>query len=153
AVMEHEPETHQVGIVVAESSRVLYETLTLRDRIVLNVPAALALSGEEARPSLPEHLALAVSSAPDRIVPEDEPEREHSPAREQGFVSAGGGEVDRGVRLLPAFDLGFVPDIARLIERERPSQILARLETVVSRTGVQELEVDRVVSETVHLVD
>src|SRR5262245_37477302 len=86
-------------------------------------------------------------------MPQDEAEREHATTRETHFMPAGGSQVHRSVRLLPAFDLSLVPRICPLVEGKGFARIMAWLESVVRRAKIEQFEIDRIVSETVDLVD
>jgi len=87
AVAEHQLQTHAIGVVRNHRCRVSNEALIGPDGIILNVPAARALTFHEAGQAFTKDLALSVRLSPDRIVPKNEAQRKHPPAREYGFVT------------------------------------------------------------------
>src|SRR6185503_7598538 len=111
------------------------------------------LLGGETGAAFPEHLALAVRLAADRVVPQEEPQGKDPAPGELGFVAAGGDEVEAAGLLLPAAHLQAVEHRARLVELKDLPRVVSLAEPVVDGQEVEDGEVDRVVAEAVDLLD
>src|SRR5512133_3115229 len=116
------------------------------------MPPSRSLLFAESRQPLVEHLPPAVPLAPDRIVAEDELDREHTPLAELDVVTSKANEIELRC-CLPALQLKMVEVLRVLVEREVGNRIRPSLEPVIDGSELEDLEVDAVEAERVDALD